>query len=79
MKIHEVAVFEKGANRWVSLPSKKEVVGDRNVYTPIIEFSNNAAETRFRKQVLNCFDEWYNENPDMELQPLVQEGEEMPF
>lgn len=75
----EVKIFEKGANRWVTMPSKEFVneAGEKK-YTELLVFDNEAIKNRFRSQVLQAVDAYIKTNPDLKPEDIIKD-EELPF
>ena len=80
MRLHEVKVFQKGANRWIGMPAKEYTndMGEKK-YTDLITFDNEAVKNRFRNQIMGAIDKYLVSNPDMKPEDVVKEGDEMPF
>ena len=80
MTLKEVKIFEKGANRWISLPSK-EVINDMGAknYIELISFDNEGVKNRFRSQVMGAIDKFLEGNPEMKPEEVVKEDDNFPF
>lgn len=80
MTLHEVKIFQKGANRWIGMPAKEFTndMGEKK-YTDLITFDNDGVKNRFRNQIMGAIDKFLSENPDMKPEPVVKEDDEMPF
>lgn len=78
LKIHEVMVVQKGANRWVNLPSRKYESNGETKYAKLLEFDDNATEKRFRDQVVLAVDEYINRHGDLVPEDVIKD-QEMPF
>ena len=80
MTLHEVKIFEKGANRWLGLPAKEFTnnMGEKK-YTELVTFDNEAVKNRFRSQIMGAIDKYLSENPDMKPEDAIKENDEMPF
>lgn len=79
LKIHKVGVFQKGENRWVSLPKEKYETRDGETkYTPILEFNDNGVEKRFRDQIMQAVDDYIYRNGELKPEDVVKD-EPFPF
>lgn len=80
MTLHDVKIFEKGQNRWISLPTK-EVVNDmqEKKYIEMITFDNDGVKNRFRNQIMGAVDKYLASNPDMKPEDAIKDDEEFPF
>lgn len=80
MTLMDVKIFEKGANRWINLPSKEFVndLGEKK-YQELIIFDSEAIKNRFRNQVMSAIDKYLTSNPDMRPEDVVKETDELPF
>lgn len=68
-----VKIFEKGANRWISLPTiEKEYNGEKK-YLQTGEWDDEETKNHFRDQVLSIFDKQQNNSNTR------KELEELPF
>lgn len=79
LKIHEVMVIQKGANRWVNLPSRKYESNGETKYAKQLEFDDAAVEKRFRDQIMAAVDEYIMRNGDLVPEDVVKEDEPFPF
>ena len=79
LKIHEVMVIQKGANRWVNLPQRRYEVNGETKYAKLLEFDDAAVEKRFRDQVMASVDEYIMRNGDLVPEDVVKEEEPFPF
>ena len=80
MTIHEVKIFEKGANRWVSLPAKEVVnASGEKKYVDMISFDNETVKNRFRDQITESVEKYLASNPDMKPDDVIAESEDYPF
>jgi hypothetical protein len=75
----DIKIFEKGANRWITLPSKEYVneMGEKK-YTELLAFDNDVIRSRFRGEILAAVDKFMATNPDMKPEPIIKD-EELPF
>lgn len=80
MTLHEVKIFEKGANRWIGMPSKEftNEMGEKK-YTELLTFDNDGVKNRFRNQIMGAIDKFLSSNPDMVPEDVVKEDDEIPF
>jgi DNA-binding cell septation regulator SpoVG len=80
MTLHEVKIFQKGANRWIGMPSK-EFTNDKGEkkYTDLVTFDNEGIKNRFRSQIMGAIDKYLSENPDMKGEDVIKEDDEIPF
>lgn len=80
MTLHEVKIFEKGANRWLGLPSK-EFMNDQGEkkFIELITFDSEGVKNRFRSQIMGAVDKYLASNPEMKPEDVVKEDDEMPF
>ncbi len=78
--LNEIKIFEKGANRWIGMPSR-EYVNDTNEkkYIELITFDNEGVKNRFRSQIMGAIDKFLAENPDMKPEDVVKDGLDLPF
>jgi hypothetical protein len=80
LKLHEVLVFQKGLNRWVSLPTRKyEDKEGVTKYQKLMEFDDTGAEKRFRDQIMQAVDAYIQRNGDLLPEDVVKEDEPLPF
>jgi DNA-binding cell septation regulator SpoVG len=79
LKIHEILVFQKGVNRWVSLPSRKYEKDGEIKYAKLIEFDDSSVEKRFRDQIMQAVDAYVEKNGDLLPEDVVKEDEPFPF
>lgn len=80
LTLHEVKVFEKGANRWIGMPAKEFVndLGEKK-YTDLVTFDNESVKTRFRSQIMGAIDKFLEGNPDMKPEDVIKDTTEIPF
>lgn len=80
LTLHEVKIFEKGANRWLGMPSKEFVneMGEKK-YTELMTFDNDAIKTRFRAQIMGAVDKYLSQNPDLKPEDVIKEDDALPF
>ncbi len=76
----EIKIFEKGASRWINLPSK-EVISDSGEkrYVELITFDNDGIKNRFRSQIMGAIDKFLAENPEMKVPDPIQVDDDVPF
>lgn len=79
MTLLNVKIFEKGANRWIAMPTQ-EFINSEGVtkYTDMITFDSDAIKKRFLDQIREAVDAYLETNPGMEI-PDVIKDEEYPF
>lgn len=80
LTLHEVKIFEKGANRWITMPSKQFTNDQGEIkYTELISFDGEAVKNRFRSQIMGAVDQFLALNPDMKPEDVIKETDEAPF
>lgn len=79
LTIHEVKIFEKGANRWISLPAREFVndAGEKK-YVDMISFDNDTVKNRFRDQIMEKITMYLDKNPEMKPDDIIKD-EDLPF
>lgn len=79
LTLHEVKIFEKGQNRWITMPSR-EFVNDmqEKKYIELITFDNESVKNRFRAQIMEAVYKFLQANPEMKPEDVIKE-EELPF
>lgn len=80
LTLHEIKIFEKGANRWLGMPSKEYTndMGEKK-YTDLVTFDNDGIKNRFRSQIMGAIDKYLESNPDMKPEDVIKEDDEIPF
>ncbi len=80
MELNEIKVFEKGANRWLGLPSREFTnnMGEKK-FIELVNFRKEATKNRFRAQIMGAIDRYLAENPDMKPEDVIKDDEEIPF
>jgi hypothetical protein len=80
LTLHEIKIFEKGANRWISMPSKEfsTDTGEKK-YTELVSFDSEAVKNRFRCQIMGAIDKFLAENPEMKPEDIIKVDDELPF
>lgn len=80
MTLHDVKIFEKGANRWLGLPSR-EIVNDmgEKKYIELVTFDNEGVKNRFRSQIMGAIDKFLDNNPEMKPEDVIKETDDLPF
>ncbi len=80
LELCEVKVFEKGANRWLGMPSREfnNQLGEKK-YIELITFRKEATKNRFRSQILEAIDKFLETNPEMTSPDAIKENEQLPF
>jgi DNA-binding cell septation regulator SpoVG len=80
MTLHEVKIFEKGANRWIGMPSKEFTTPEgEKKYTDLVTFDNENVKNRFRSQIMGAIDKFLEANPEMTPEDVVKEADDLPF
>lgn len=79
LTMHEVRVFEKGANRWIGMPSREKGVGVEKSYVELLTFDSDAVKNKFRDQIMTAIDKYLVENPDMKMPDVITLDAECPF
>lgn len=79
LTLHEVKIFEKGQNRWITLPSR-EFVNDmqEKKYIELITFDNDSVKNRFRSQIMEAVYKFLQQNPNLTPEDVIKD-EELPF
>ena len=77
---HEIKIFEKGAQRWIALPSREFIndAGEKK-YIEQISFDTEEIKNRFRAQIMTAVDKFLESNPDMAPEDLIKEDDGVPF
>jgi hypothetical protein len=77
---NEVKIFEKGANRWIGMPSREYTndLGEKK-YIELVVFDSEGVKNRFRSQIMGAVDKFLAANPDMTPDPVIKEDDELPF
>ena len=76
-----ICVFEKGTNRWITLPSRElddNMTGAKR-YVEMIAFDTDAIKNRFRNQIMGAIDKHLKENPEMKGTDVIQESDGLPW
>jgi hypothetical protein len=78
--LNEVKIFEKGAQRWLGMPSREYVndAGEKK-YIELITFDNDGVKNRFRTQIMTAVDKYLATNPDMVPEDAVKASDSVPF
>ncbi len=76
----DVKIFEKGANRWINLPSQEIVnsSGEKK-YKELILFDNDTVKNKFRNEIMGAVDKFLSSNPDMTQEDIIKEDGDLPF
>ena len=76
----DIKIFEKGANRWIGLPSK-EIISDggEKRYIELVHFDNDGVKNRFRSQIMGAIDKFLSDNPEMKVSDIITESDDVPF
>jgi len=81
MTLRGICVFEKGQNRWITLPSREfddNMTGAKK-YVELIAFDTDAIKNRFRNQIMGAIDRYLQENPEMKAKDVIQESDGLPW
>lgn len=80
LRLHEVKIFQKGANRWIGLPAREysNDMGEKK-YIELITFDSEAVKNRFRSQIMGAIDKFLEQNPDMKPVDVINTDDDMPF
>jgi hypothetical protein len=80
MTLLEVKIFEKGDNRWITLPCKEYIneMGEKK-YIELIAFDNDVIRSRFRGQIMKAIDDYMTHNPNLQPEDVIKNTEELPF
>ena len=80
LTLHDVKIFEKGANRWITMPAKDYTndMGEKK-YTELVTFDNEAVKNRFRGQIMGAIDKFLAQNPDMTPEDVIKLDDGLPF
>ncbi len=80
LELNDVKIFEKGQNRWITMPSKEVLnsLGEKK-YVEMINFRKESTKNRFRSQIMGAIDKFLSDNPEMEQTDLIKPEEELPF
>lgn len=80
MTLHEVKIFEKGAQRWLGMPSKEFTndLGEKK-YTDLVTFDNDGVKNRFRNQIMEAVDKFLAQNPELKAEDAIKQTDEFPF
>jgi hypothetical protein len=73
MTIHSINIFQKGANRWIAMPTKQEIKDDGvKIYNEVMTFDSEVVRNRFRSQILEAIDAELEKNPDMTPEDVIK-------
>ena len=80
MELSEVKIFEKGAQRWLGMPSREftNAAGEKK-YIELINFKKDSNKNKFRTQIMGAIDKFLAGNPDMKPTDLIKEDDQFPF
>ncbi len=80
MTLHEVKIFERGANRWLGMPAKEftNQAGEKK-YSELVTFDSETVKNRFKSQIMVAVDKYLQSNPDMKPEDVIKETEDLPF
>jgi len=78
--LHEIKIFEKGANRWLGMPAREFVndAGEKK-YIELVTFDSDAQKNRFRSQIMGAVDKFLAGNPEMVPEDVIKETDGCPF
>lgn len=79
LKFHKVMIFQKGINRWVTLPSEKYEADGETKYKDLMEFDDATVAKRFKEQVLLAVDLYIDQHGDLTPEDVVKKDEAFPF
>lgn len=79
LKIHGIVVFQKGSQRWISLPREKYEVNGETKYKDLMEFTDQGAAKRFRDQIMEAVDAYVAKNGDLMPEDVIKENDPFPF
>lgn len=76
---HDIKIFEKGASRWIGMPSKEKTnASGEKTYTDLVTFDCEAAKNRFRAQIMDAVDKYLQGNPELKPEDVIKE-DDLPF
>ena len=78
-KIHKITVFQKGTQRWVSLPREKYESNGETKYSDLMEITDAGAANRFRAQILEAVDLYEAKNGGFVPEDVIKPEEPFPF
>jgi len=80
LTMHDVKIFEKGANRWIGMPSKEFTndMGEKK-YQEMISFDSESVKNRFRNQIMEAIDKFLAANPEMKPDDVIKANDDFPF
>lgn len=82
IEIHNCSLNEKGANRWVSLPSQVYEKDGEKKYSPYITFQNKDHYKKFQELILEAFNKKLLEEETKQPLPekmSISDSEDIPF
>jgi hypothetical protein len=79
LKIHKITVFQKGVNRWISLPREKYESNGETKYNDVLEFTDSGASARFRAQIMDAVDKYIADHGDLTPEDVIKDDEPLPF
>lgn len=80
MILKEIKIFQKGNNRWITMPNRDYIDKDGNTkYLELIDFISPQKKAKFKEQVEEAVKNYLKENPTMESKPVINMEEEFPF
>ncbi len=80
MTLREIIIFQKGAQRWITMPSKQYTNDEGQIkYTELVVFDNETIRNKFRSQITNAIDKFLDQNPNLEPEDVIKESDDLPF
>ncbi len=80
MTFHKVTIWQKGVNKWITLPREKYETRDGDTkYNDLIEFHTPASKKRFSEQVIAAVDKYIEQQGDFTPQALIREDAPLPW
>lgn len=74
----EVLIFEKGAQRWFSMPTKEKEIDGEIKRRETGRWDSEDIKKRFGKQIMVAIDKFLESNPDMKPEDVIKD-EDLPF
>lgn len=80
MTFHKVTVWQKGVNRWVTMPREKYETRDGETkYNDLIEFEDNNSKKRFSDQIVEAVNEYIEKVGDFTPEAIVKKDDPLPW
>lgn len=70
---HEVTVFQRGINRWISMPVRKYESNGETKYVKLFEMIDPSKDKRFRDEILAAVEEYILKYGDFIPKPIINE------